>query len=293
MPVVVVTDSSARLPAAVADSYDIIQVPLHLTLDGVDYLEDDDNVPADIVSTPGVTTAGATPHDLVQAYGEAIERSKGDGVVAVHMSRKLSGTWSAGRLAAEDYSGQVRVVDSRSVGLAVGFVAIAAAQAARDGADRDRVYEAAIRQAATVESLLCVQNLDNLRNSGRISAASKMLGSALSIKPILHVVDGTLTLRERTRTFSKALDKMADAAVDYADGRAVTLGVQHCQAPAAAADLVVRLRESLRSVTSSITVDLGPVLGCHVGPGAVGVVIGTQLDPITRGPSVAEGLSTT
>ena len=77
MPVVVVTDSSARLPAAVADSYDIIQVPLHLTLDGVDYLEDDDNVPADIVSTPGVTTAGATPHDLVQAYGEAIERSEG------------------------------------------------------------------------------------------------------------------------------------------------------------------------------------------------------------------------
>ena len=218
MPVVVVTDSSARLPAAVADSYGIIQVPLHLTLDGNDYLEDDENVPADIVSTPGVTTAGAAPHDLVQAYGEAIELSKGDGVVAVHMSRKLSGTWSAGRLAAEDYSGQVRVVDSRSVGLAVGFVAIAAAQAAQDGADRDRAYETAIRQAATVESLLCVQNLDNLRNSGRISAASKMLGSALSIKPILHVVDGTLTLRERTRTFSKALDKMSEAAVDYADG---------------------------------------------------------------------------
>ena len=80
---------------------------------------------------------------------------------------------------------------------------------------------------------------------------------------------------------------MSEAAVDYADGRPVTLGVQHCQAPAAAADLVVRLRESLRSVTSSITVDLGPVLGCHVGPGAVGVVIGTQLDPITRGPSVS------
>ena len=71
------------------------------------------------------------------------------------------------------------------------------------GADRDRVYEAAIRQAATLDSLYCVSTLDNLRASGRISAAGKMLGSALSIKPILHMVDGTMTLRERHRTFPR------------------------------------------------------------------------------------------
>lgn len=287
VPVVVVTDSSARLPTAVADRYGIIQVPLHLTIGDTDYREGVDDVPDDIVSTPGVTTSGANPHDLAEAYGRAVELSEGDGVVAVHMSRKLSGTWSAGRLAAEEYSGQVRVVDSRTVGLAVGFAAIAAAQASASGADRDRTYEAAIRQTATVESLLCVQSLDNLRKSGRISAASKMLGSALAIKPILHVVDGMLTLRERTRTFSKALDKMADTAVEFVDDRPVTVGIQHCQSPAAAADLAGRLRDRLRHVTSTITVDLGPVLGCHVGPGAVGVVIGSYLEPIERLPSTS------
>ena len=280
MPVVVVTDSSSRLPAAVADYYGIRQVPLHLSLDGTDYREGVDEVPDDIVSRPGVTTSGANPHDMAEALGPAVEASGGDGVVAVHMSRRLSGTWSAARLAADEYPGLVRVVDSRSVGLGVGFAALGAAQAAMAGADRDRVYEAAIRQASTIDSLMAVQQLDNLRNSGRISAASKMLGSALSIKPILNVVDGVLTLAERHRTYSKALDKMIDAAVGFAGDRSVTVGIQHCQVPDVARDVGERLRERLRLISSELTVDLGPVLGAHVGPGAVGVVIATHLEPI-------------
>lgn len=255
-------------------------IPLHLTIDDTDYREGVDDIPADIVSTPGVTTSGANPHEIAEVYEQAVEASEGAGVVAVHMSRRLSGTWSAARLAAEKFSGLVRVVDSRSVGLAVGFTAIAAAQAAAAGADRDRVYESAIRQAATVESLLCVHSLDNLRNSGRISAAGKMLGSALSIKPILHMVDGSLTLRERHRTFTKAIDKMAEAAIDAAGGRAVTVGVQHCQAPVLADEFRAKVESQLRVVTSSLTVDLGPVLGCHVGPGAIGIVVAVHLEPI-------------
>ncbi|WP_055475496.1 DegV family protein [Gordonia sp. HS-NH1] len=280
MPVVVVTDSSSRLPRSVTEHYGIRQVPLHVTVDDKDYREGVDDIPTDIVSTPGVTTSGANPSDLSEHFDAALEASQGDGVVAVHMSRRLSGTWSSARMAAEKFSGQVRVVDSRSVGLAVGFTAVAAAQAAAGGADRDRVYESAIRQAATVDSLLCVQQLDNLRNSGRISAAGKLFGSALSIKPILHMVDGTLTLRERHRTFSKALDKMVDAAVDSAGGRAVTVGIQHCQSPVVAEELRAAVHAKLRVVTSELIVDLGPILGTHVGPGAVGVVIAAHLDPI-------------
>jgi DegV family protein with EDD domain len=283
VPVVVVTDSSSRLPAALAEHAGIRQVPLHLTLDGKDYLEGVDDIPVDIISTPGVTTSGANPHELTEVYERALADSDGDGVVAVHMSRRLSGTWGAGRLAAEKFPGQVRIVDSRSVGLAVGFTALGAAQAAAGGADRDRVYESAIRQASTVESMLCVHQLDNLRQSGRISAASKMLGSALSIKPILHMVDGMLTLKERHRTFSKALTKMVDAAVEAAGGQPVTVGVQHSGSPELAGELAAQLTDRLRVVTSELIVDLGPVLGCHVGPGAIGVVLATHLDPLDVG----------
>ncbi|GAB03807.1 DegV family EDD domain-containing protein [Gordonia amarae] len=280
MPVVVVTDSSSCLPLSVAGHYAIRTVPLHLSADGVDYRDGVDEVPENLVTTPGVNTSGANPHELGEAFEEAVAASDGAGVVAVHISRKLSGTWGAARLAAEKFSGRVRVVDSRSVGLAVGFAAIAAAQAAADGADRDRVYEAAIRQAATLDSMFCVSTLDNLRASGRISAAGKMLGSALSIKPILHMVDGTMTLKERHRTFSKAIAKLKDGALESAGGRAVTLGVQHCEAPELAAEVADDLRKRLKVLTSSIIVEISPVLGCHVGPGAVGVVIGTHLDPI-------------
>ncbi|MBD0859916.1 DegV family protein [Gordonia sp. zg691] len=288
MPVVVVTDSSSRLPRSVTEHYRIRQVPLHVNVDGSDYREGVDDIPDDVVSTPGVTTSGANPNELSEVFSAALDDSEGHGVVAVHMSRRLSGTWSSARMAAEKFSGQVRVVDSRSVGLAVGFTAIAAAQAAAGGADRDRVYESAIRQAATVDSLLCVQQLDNLRHSGRISAAGKLFGSALSIKPILHMVDGTLQLKERHRTFSKALDKMVDAAVESAGGRAVTVGIQHCQSPDVAEELRATVNGRLRVVTSELTVDLGPILGSHVGPGAVGVVIAAHLDPI-EGIEPAEG----
>jgi len=264
----------------VAGRYGIRRVPLHLTVDGVDYSDGVDEVPDDIVRVPGVSTSGANPHEIGEVFEEAVAASDGAGVVAVHISRRLSGTWSAARIAAEKFAGQVRVVDSRSVGLAVGFAAIAAEQAAETGADRDRVYEAAIRQAATLDSLYCVSTLDNLRASGRISAAGKMLGSALSIKPILHMVDGTMTLRERHRTFSKAIAKMQEGAVESAGGRAVTLGVQHCEAPELAREVADDLLEKIKTVTSSLIVEISPVLGCHVGPGAVGVVIGTHLDPI-------------
>ncbi|MEP9391052.1 MULTISPECIES: DegV family protein [Gordonia] len=280
MPVVVVTDSSSRIPQAVADHYRISVVPLHLALDGDDFREGVDDIPDDLITRAGVTTSGANPRELTEVFGRAVDAGAGDGVVAVMMSRRLSGTWSAARLAAEEYPGQIRVVDSRAVGLGLGFAAIGAAQGAAAGDDRDRVYEAAIRQASVTESMICVQNLDNLRNSGRISAASKLLGSALSIKPILAIDDGLLVLRERQRTFSKAMSRMVDAAVEFADGRPMTLGIQHCQAPDLAAEVAETLRGRLRGVTSQLTVDLGPILGSHIGPGAVGVVLTSHLDPI-------------
>jgi len=213
-------------------------------------------------------------------YQQAVEASDGDGVVAVHMSRRLSGTWAAARLAAAEIGETLRVVDSRTTGIALGLTALAAAQAGEAGHDRDEVYETAIRAGATSESLLCVQTLENLRNSGRISAASRLLGSALAIKPILSISDGVLGLQERQRTMTKAVKRMVDTMVESVGDDAVTLAVQHCQAPELATEVHDQLIERLPEVTSSLIVELGAVLGVHVGPGAVGVTIGRDLLPV-------------
>lgn len=281
MSVIVVTDSSSRLPASLTERYGIVQVPLHVFLpDGTEYLDGVDTIPSDVVSTPGVTTSGANPQDLIDCYRAAIDRSDGGGVVAVHMSRRLSGTWAAARLAAAEIGESLRVVDSRAAGVSVGLTALAAAQAAEAGKDRDRVYEAAVRAAATAESLMCVQTLENLRASGRISAAGRLLGSALAIKPILHISDGVLTLKERQRTMTKAVNRMVDTIVEDVGDDPVTVAVQHCQAPDLAVDVQRTILDRLPHVVSSLTVDLGPVLGVHVGPGAVGITVARGLDPV-------------
>ncbi|AUH68473.1 DegV family protein [Gordonia sp. PS3] len=281
MPVVVVTDSSSRLPATLLDEHGIGQVPLYLhTEDGAQYAEGVDEIPPDVIGSQKVTTSGANLGDLKRAYAQAWEASQGDGVVAVHISRRLSGTWGAARLAADQTDGEVRVVDSRSVGISLGLTTMAAVQAAENGASRDEVYEAAVRAAATAESLLCVQGLDNLRRSGRISAAGHLLGSALAIKPILHMSDGLLTLRERHRTSTKAVAKMLDAAVELAGDDAVTVGIQHCQNPDLATEVLAQISRRLENITSTIVVDLGAVLGSHVGPGAVGISLGHGLGPL-------------
>ncbi|GAC57217.1 hypothetical protein GOHSU_17_00210 [Gordonia hirsuta DSM 44140 = NBRC 16056] len=281
MPVIVVTDSSSRLPASLTDRYGITQAPLHVSMpDGTEYLEGVDDIPVEVISTPGATTSGANPQDLMEIYGEALDRSDGDGVVAVHMSRQLSGTWAAARLVTEELGDAVRVVDSRAVGVSVGLTAIAAAQTAQAGADRDGVYEAAVRSAATAESLMCVQTLENLRASGRISAASHLLGSALAIKPILHIADGVLALQGRQRTMTKAVKRMVEEIAENVGDDEVTVAVQHCYAPELAVDVHQSVLDAIPNVTSSLVVELGPVLGIHVGQGAVGVTVGRGLQTL-------------
>ncbi|GAA2067762.1 DegV family protein [Williamsia deligens] len=280
MTVVVVTDSSSRLPAPIRELYDIRQVPLHVLTGDDDLSEGVDEIGTDVYDRPGTTTSGATPADLASVFESAVADSDGDGVVAVSMSRKLSGTWSSARLAAEKFPGRVRVVDSRSVGLAVGFATVAAAQAARAGGEIDRVYEAAIRAASTSETLVCVADLGRLRASGRIGAATRLFGTALSIKPVLRVVDGGLVLAERQRTFSKAIASMVSAAVAATDRQPTTVGVVHADAADTAAEVTEMLTDRLRVVTSTVVTDLGPVLTAHTGRGAVGVVVCPGLDPI-------------
>ena len=279
MTVTIVTDSSARLPAPIRERYRIEQVPMHVLTADQDLLEDVDDIGPDVFNDPQTTTSGVSPADLEAAYEKAVDLSDGDGVIAVHLSRRFSGTWGSARLAAEKFQGRIRVVDSRTVGLGVGFAAIAAAQTAETGADMDRAYEAAIRVGSTTECLLCVQQLENLRSSGRIGATTRLFASALAIKPILRVVDGTLALKEKQRTMSKAIAKMIDTAVDVAERRPITLGVQHCDAPELAEQIIDSLQSKL-AITSLVQSDLGPVLSRHVGSGAVGIAVTTSLDHI-------------
>lgn len=269
MPVVVVTDSSSCIDPELVDRYDIRVVPLHIIAAGRDLREGVDELPEDLST---VTTSGPSPAELTDAYTEALEASGGDGVVAVHLSRLLSGTWEAARHAAESLGDRIRLVDSRNTAMGLGFAVLEAVRTAQAGADLAQVFDRAAEVAASARTLLVVDRLDHLRRGGRIGTATALLGTALAMKPVLHISEGKLVLREKTRTMTKAMAKLVDGVVAEV-GDLPLVAVQHRDAPDRARSLAEQLTSRLPEGTEVIVSELDAVLGAHVGPGAVGVVV--------------------
>jgi DegV family protein with EDD domain len=273
MAVVVVTDSSSRLQPEDMQRCGIRQVPLHILLDGNDFRDGIDDVPAD-AHQRHATTAGATPAELAATYREALKHSDGDGVVAVHISAALSSTYSSAVSAAREFGPAVRVVNSRSAAMGVGFVALAAAERAASGADLDAVEIAARSAVPRGHSFIVVHRLDNLRRSGRIRRGASLLGSALSLKPLLCLdVDGRLVLSQRIRTATKAHAALIDQIAEVIGDTGARIAVHHVDNRDAADDIAKSLTVRLPQIAPPTVTDMGPVLAVHVGADAVGVCI--------------------
>lgn len=274
MTVHVVTDSSARLSPDVLQQWGIEQVPLHVLVDGDDLRDGVDAVPWDVHARGDVTTSGAAPTELADAYRKALADSGGDGVVAVHLSAALSSTFSSAVSASREFGPAVRVVNSRSAAMGVGFVALAAAQAAASGASLDEVEAAARDALPRVRAFIVVHRLDNLRRSGRIGTAASWLGTALSLKPLLRLdVDGRLVLSQRIRTVSKAHAALIDEVVDVVGEHRASVAVHHVDNHDDADVIGAALTARLPQLESLVVTDMGPVLSVHLGGGAVGVAV--------------------
>jgi DegV family protein with EDD domain len=280
MAVVVVTDSSSRLQPDELKQWEIRQVPLHVLVDGSDLRDGVDTVPYDIHERANVTTAGATPAELADTYRQALHDSGGDGVVAVHISAALSSTFSSAVSAAREFGPAVRLVNSRSAAMGVGFAALAAARSAESGDDLDAV-EAAARSAVPLgNAFIVVHRLDNLRRSGRIRRGASWLGTALSLKPLLCLdVDGRLVLAQRIRTVTKAHAAMIDQVADFVGDRRAAIAVHHVDNHDAGDEVAAALTARLPQVERLTVGDMGPVLSIHVGGGAIGVCVQLLEEP--------------
>jgi DegV family protein with EDD domain len=275
--VVVVTDSTAYLPDGLADRLDVGVVPLQVSLGGRPGQEGIEVTPVDVASALArwvpVTTSRPSPAEFAERYRAALDGGA-EGVVSLHISSELSGTWEAARLAAEEIGGaQVRVVDSRSAAMGLGFPVLAAAEAARSGGSLQEVYSAAVETAERTTTLFCVDTLEYLRRGGRIGAAQALLGTALSVKPILHVQDGRIVPLEKVRTASKGLARLEALATKAAGDSPVDIAVHHLAAAQRAETLADRLRSRLTRLGELYLSEVGAVVGAHVGPGLLGVVV--------------------
>jgi DegV family protein with EDD domain len=270
--VVVVTDASSRLPADLLEKWAIRVVPLHILLDGGDLRDGVDEIPGDVYKRHA-TTAAATPAELAHAYQQALTDSGGDGVVAVHISSALSGTFGVAQRTAADLGPAIRVVDSKSAAMGTGFVALAAARAAAAGDDLDTVAGVANSSVSRSHSFIVVHRLDNLRRSGRIGGAQAWLGTALALKPLLRIDDGKLVLAQRVRTVSNATAAMIDRVCEVVGEGSAALAVHHVANPDGAHEVAAALARRLPACEPAIITPLGPVLALHVGAGAVAVCL--------------------
>lgn len=280
MSIAIVTDSTAYLPRDLvsAAAVPVTVIPLHVVLGGVEHEEGSDVTPEELSAalrrfTP-VTTSRPSPRRFLDAY-EAAGAAGATGIVSIHLSAQMSGTCESAQLAAQQSPVPVEVVDSRSLGMAMGYAVLSAAAASAAGADLQGVAAVALSRAEAATVAFYVDTLEHLRRGGRIGAASALLGSALAIKPILTLVDGSIRPLERVRTASRALARLAELAVTAARSadEVVDIAVQHLDSAERARSLAEQLRERAPNAGRVIVAELGAVVGAHVGPGTLAVVV--------------------
>jgi DegV family protein with EDD domain len=290
--VAIVTDSTAYLPASVLDAHSIQVVPLHVIVGGTEFSEGVDITTAEVAAAlrafKPVSTSRPSPQAFLDAYEKAAAAGA-DAIVSVHISADMPSTIESAHLAAQQSPVPVTVVDSRSLGMAMGYAVLSAAELAEQGASLEDVAAQARSRAESSTVVFYVDTLEHLRRGGRIGSASAFLGSALAIKPILELVDGHIRPLEKVRTSSRALGRLEELAVSAASvaekaGSSVDIAVHHLDSRSRAEDLAGRLRARVDRVGSTPgepaagqgevqVVELGAVVGAHVGPGTIAVAV--------------------
>jgi DegV family protein with EDD domain len=275
MTVKIVTDSSADLPAEVVKELGITVVPLYVRFgdevlrDRLDISEDKfyERLQHDPVH-PNTTQPG--PQDFVDVYRKLAQGA--DGIVSIHLSAKLSGTCSSALQAKGMVANEcsVEVVDSETLSMALGLIVIAAAKAAKAGKSLDEVEAVARQTMPKIRLLALLDTLKYLLLGGRIGKAKALLGSILSVKPILTLKDGEVVPAGQVRTRPKGIDRLFEfvqSATDIQD-----LAVVHSTTPDEAQALAERLG-SVFDKEKIMMSRLGPVLGVHIGPAALIVAV--------------------
>lgn len=275
--IAVVTDSTAYIPAELVSEYGLSVAPQVLVWGDKTYLDGVDIQPDEfyrrLKTAKTMPTTSQVPvvamHEIFQGLVD-----RGSQVLGVFISAKLSGTMQSA-IQARDEMGtaaeKVTIVDSNSTAMALGFQALAAARAVRQGASVQECKALVERSRDHVGVYFCVDTLEFLHRGGRIGGATRFIGAALNMKPILALKDGRVEPEDRVRTRSKALDRVVElVSADVRGHPNLHLATLHADAEADAQELLDRASRQLGAV-ESVLAALSPVVGAHAGPGTVGL----------------------
>jgi DegV family protein with EDD domain len=281
MPTIrVITDSTCDLPEAVAREHNIIVIPVNVHVSDQTYLDR-----VTITTDQYLQTAGAAltpPHTSAprievfeQVYRQIQRERTADGIVAIHLSARLSDTYQTALAAREAFgmrSFPVAVVDSQAVSMGLGLIVLQAARAAAAGAGWTEVVNTAQRTLAQTHVAFFVDSIEPLHRTGRVPRLSAALDTLLPLKPLLRLDSGQVVLFERTRTRYKALDALYTFVEDFPSIE--TLVLMHSTNPHEVEALANRI--SIAGILPRDQIEIvqyGPAIASTIGPGAVGVAV--------------------
>lgn len=276
MTVKIVVDSVSDMPGDLAATLDITVVPCNVNFgteqfkDGVD-ITPDEFYQRLVEDSTLPTTSQPSPGDFVETYDRVGKDA--DGIVSIHVSSKLSGTYNSAVQAKplSSVTCPIEVVDSGQACMAIGVVAIAAARAAAEGADTEAVAKIARDAAPRSQLFFLVDTLEYLQKGGRIGKARALLGAVLKIKPMLIVREGEVHELGKARTFAKGVRRLQDVTRGFAPLE--SLCVVHTTTPDLAEEIAASLTDLLPEGEEPIVARVGPTVGTYVGPGVVGVAL--------------------
>jgi DegV family protein with EDD domain len=275
----IVTDSTAYIPQDLIDKFDIKVAPQVLIWGETSYLDGVDIQPDEFYqrlkeSDIHPTTSQATVASFHSIFEPIV--ALGIPILTIVISEKLSGTLQSAKQAKEMFpDATIELIDSRSTAMAMGFQVLAAARAREAGASFEEAIEIARQARDRTGVFFVVDTLEYLHRGGRIGGASKLFGTALNIKPLLHIDDGRVESFEKVRTKSKAIERMLEVVEERLDGeKLVRIAALHVAAESEAAEVLEKAKQRFDPGESMIAV-VSPVVGNHAGPGTVGIVYAT------------------
>ena len=280
MSIRIVTDSTCDLPAEVIDRYGIRVVPLYINLgdrgylDGVEItrVEFYNNLPTYKVQP----TTAAPPPEKYQAVYETLAGQGATEILSIHISQALSAVVDTARLAAQEFKSiPVTVFDSQQLSLGTGFLVETAARLAQAGRSMSEILAALDDQIRRSYVFAALDTLKFLRRSGRLNGVASGLGSLLQLKPIMKMYAGKPDA-ERVRTHKRATHRVVDLLREK--GPLERVAIVHTHAPT----YVEELRQQAAHLLPAgeiLSMDITPVIGAHIGPGAAGFAVITEKKP--------------
>jgi DegV family protein with EDD domain len=277
MAIRIVTDSACDLPPATTAAHNIDVVPLTVRIGDTEYVDRRDLTPSEFWAKQSASktlpeTAAPSPGAFEECF-RAAAKAGASGAVCVTLSADLSATFQSAQLASEAVKDviDVRVIDSRSVTIAQGLLAIAGAEAAAAGKSLDDVVTAIEQKIPRMRVFAALDTLENLKKGGRIGAARAAFGSMLNIKPLIEVANGAVEEAGKQRTRGRSLDQLIELAKQHRASDAKPLAVMHGDAPDIdkfVDDLCSALGRSREEI---LVGDIGSVVGAHTGPRVIGI----------------------